>query len=125
MSNMATSFSAYIAENLKTPFEWGKHDCVLFASNWVKIATGKNPLKGLPKWKTERSALRAIKSVGGLEKALDDRFNRINPNLAKDGDVALYNGAVCLFSGPYIVGPSATGLNFFNRMEAKCAWSIS
>lgn len=122
---MTISFPTYIAENLKTPFVWGKHDCVLFASKWVKIATGKDPLKGLPKWKTERAALRVIKSVGGLEKALDERFKRIHPNLARDGDLTLYNGAVCLFSGPNIVGPSATGLNFINRMEAKCAWSIS
>lgn len=117
------TLAEYITSNLKTEFEWGAFDCCLFAAGWVREATGEDPLEGLPKWKTERQALRVIKSVGGLESALDARFTRINPNLAKDGDLALYKGSVCVFSGPHIVGPSQSGLQFINRMEAECAWS--
>jgi hypothetical protein len=61
--------------------------------------------------------------MGGFETILDARLTRINPKLAKDGDVALYRSAICIFSGPHIVGPGFNGLVFVNRMEAECAWS--
>lgn len=118
------TLAEYITSNLKREFEWGNFDCVLFAAGWVTHATGGDPLADVKKWKSERQALRGIKAVGGLEKALDERFTRINPNFAKDGDLALYKGAVCIFSGPHIVGPNKNGLEFINRMEAECAWSF-
>lgn len=117
------TLAEYIASNLAREFEWGRFDCVLFASGWVQIRTGVDPLSDLPKWKTERQARRVIAAVGGLEKALDDRFKRIHPSLARDGDLALRNGAVCVFSGAHIVGPGMAGLEFIDRMEASCAWS--
>lgn len=113
----------YIAANLSTPFAWGAWDCVHFAAGWAHVVTGRDYLEGMRGWKTEQGAARAIKRAGGLAAALDSRLNRIHPNLAKDGDVALYKGALCLFSGPHIVGPGPTGLIFIDRTEAECAWS--
>ena len=114
----------YITRHLRVPFFYGRMDCVLFAAGWVCEKTGTDPLDGVAAWKTEKQAVRAVKAAGGLEAALDARFARVHPNLAKDGDLALYGKSICIFSGAHIVGPSKDGLEFINRMDATCAWSI-
>lgn len=114
----------YIAAHLSRPFAWGEHDCVLFAARWVARQTGRDPLAGLPPWSTMREALRVLQGVGGIEAALDARFPRVMPNLARDGDLALYGRSLCLFSGPHVVGPAEAGLLFIDRMQIECAWSV-
>lgn len=112
----------YIAAHLDKPFEYGRLDCVLFVANWIKHKTGIDYLDGLPHWASERRALRIVKDLGGLEVAMDRRFERIHPNLAQDGHIALRRGGLMLFSGPHIVGPGLEQLEFVDRMEAECAW---
>lgn len=114
----------YIYANLETPFEWGRHDCVLFASNWVKEAAGLDCVDGLGTWSTAREAKAAIKRAGGLVPAIDARLTRIEPNFAQDGDIALQNGTVMIFSGAHIVGPGGNGLVFIGREKAECAWRL-
>jgi hypothetical protein len=114
----------YLTLHLKTPFEWGKHDCVLFVANWIKQKTGTDPLEGLPTWSSEEEAQAAIEQLGGIAHVLDKKFNRINPNLARDGDIAMVDGRIALFSGARIVGPSFGGLLYVNRLKALCAWSF-
>lgn len=116
------TFVDYVTGHLKTPFVWGQHDCVLFAAGWVRHHTGFDYLAGMPPWKSEKKARRLIRRMGGLEKIMDARFDRIHPNLARDGDIALYSGCLCLFSGAHIVGPNRDGLAFIDRTKAECAW---
>lgn len=113
----------YITSKLKTPFEWGEHDCVCFAIGWVNIATGKDHLAQYRPWRSEIQAKRLIKKVGGIERMFDKYLKRIPAGFAKDGDVALIGDTAFLFSGAHIVGPSKSGLVFIGRMEATCAWS--
>lgn len=115
----------YISDHLVAPFDWGTNDCVLFAARWVKNKTGVDPLAGLPKWKTSLQAARVIRSIGGLEAAIDARLQKIDPRSAVDGDLAFYNGCVCIFSGSYIVGPGPSGLEFVRRSKAVTAWRVS
>jgi hypothetical protein len=114
----------YLTLHLKTPFEWGKHDCVLFVANWVKHKTGADPLDGLPAWSNEEEAHEVIRKVGGIVHVLDTKFKRINPHMAKDGDIALVEDRIALFSGTRIAGPSFVGLLYVNRLKASCAWSF-
>lgn len=113
----------YITAHLKTPFQYGVHDCVLFAVGWAELASGRQYLPNVT-WKDEKSAQRAIKKVGGLEASFDKHLTRIAPNFAKDGDLALSGGIAYLFSGPHICGLGKDGLIFKSRMEAECAWTI-
>jgi hypothetical protein len=117
------TLAEYITANLSRRFAWGEWDCVLAAAGWLKESTGRDYLNGIPKWVNKRQALRIIADLGGLEAATDMRMSRVLPALAKDGDIALYNDVMCIFSGPHIVGPGATGLVFFDRTKAECAWS--
>ncbi len=113
----------YITAHLDKPFEYGRLDCVLFVALWIRNKTGIDHLADIPAWSSERQALRIIKDLGGLEVAMDARFQRIHPNFAKDGDIALRNGGLAIFTGPHIVGPGIEKLEFVDRMEAECAWS--
>lgn len=114
----------YITSRLDEPFCYGRLDCVLFATDWIKHATGRDVIADLPGWSTEKEAFRVIRDAGGLEKAIDARLDRINPNKAKDGDIALCNGCVMVFSGAHIVGPGKNGIDYIDRMRAECAWSV-
>jgi len=113
----------YIAANLEREFAWGRFDCVLFAATWLQLATGIDHLAGLPPWRSKIGAARVLKAVGGLEAAVDRALNRIHPHMAKDGDIAMRQGCLCIFSGAHIVGPGRNGLTFVDRTEALCAWS--
>lgn len=117
------TLAEYITANLDKRFAWGSHDCVLFAVRWLEHSTGRDYLSQFPRWSSAKQALRIIKQIGGLEQAIDARLTRINPKLAKDGDVALHNGCMCIFSGPHVVGPGIEKLEFFDRMNVQCAWS--
>jgi hypothetical protein len=119
---MTMKLHDYLAKHLQTPFEWGKHDCVLFANGWAVAATGIDYLAGYPTWSSEREARRLLVSMGGLEALLDKHFTRINPNLAPDGALALCDSGLRLVSGAHIVGPGETGLIYRNRTDATCAW---
>jgi hypothetical protein len=119
---MNQTLSNYIAAHLKTPFEYGVNDCVLFAVGWAELASGKPYLHGL-RWTNQTEAHRLVKKMGGLEAAFDRNFTRIKPNFARDGDLALAGGIAYLFSGAHICGVSKDGLIFKSRLEATCAWS--
>lgn len=113
----------YIAAHLSMPFEYGVNDCVLFAVGWAEIASGKKYLPDV-KWTNQVEALRMVKELGGLEAAFAESFTPIQPNFARDGDLALCEGIAFLFSGAHIVGVGKDGLIFKNRLEAQSAWSV-
>lgn len=113
----------YITLHLTAPFVWGKNDCATFAANWVKEYLGRDYLDGMGDWDTAFKAGRLLSQLGGYEIIMEERlFQRIHPNFAFDGDIALHHNCLRLFSGRYITGPGVSGLVFFNRMEAECAW---
>lgn len=45
-------------------FEWGKWDCALFYRRAVLALTGDDPLIDIPPWRSEKAALKALKSAG-------------------------------------------------------------
>lgn len=112
----------YITARLGLPFEWGQNDCVLFAVGWLEHATGRDYLGSYKPWSSAQEAIRKVDDAGGLEKLFDEHLQRINPNLAVDGDLALIGRTAYLFSGPHVVSVGEAGLVFVNRMEAQCAW---
>lgn len=119
-----TTLPDYIAAHLRTPFEWGAHDCVTFAVGWLEIRSGRDYLSQYRPWTSRAEAHAIIESLGGLEHMFDTNLTRIAPGFAQDGDITLVGGTAYLFSGAYLVGPGETGLDFRTRMEATCAWRL-
>lgn len=112
----------YITGHLGKPFAWGSHDCILFTIGYLEIATGRDYLSAYKPWASAAEAIRKVNHAGGLEALFDASLERINPNFAVDGDIALIDRTSFLFSGPHVVSVGESGLIFLNRMEAKCAW---
>lgn len=112
----------YITQHLGKPFAWGENDCVLFAIGWLEIATGRDYLSAYKPWSSAKEAVRKVDDAGGLESLFDANLQRINPNFAVDGNIALIDRTAFLFSGPHVVSVGESGLVFLNRMDAKCAW---
>lgn len=120
----------YIASRRDTPFAWGRHDCALFAADWVQALTGADPAEGLRgRYRTALGAARLIKREGGLEAIAEARLGeRINPRLAQRGDVVLLDGShgptlgVCL--GVDAAAPGADGLMLVPMRRAQAAWRV-
>lgn len=84
---------AAIREHRETPFEWGQHDCMQWASKCVAAQTagGADPLSDVRgKYRSPRGALRTVKELGGrLPIDLADKWwgDRIPISQARIGDL--------------------------------------
>lgn len=51
----------------RTPFAWGRHDCLLFPAAWCRAVAGVDPAAGFRgRYRTELGARRILKREGGL-----------------------------------------------------------
>lgn len=112
----------YLAANRSRAFAWGEFDCVIFALGWVKACRGHDALVDIPSWRNERQARRIIRALDGLDRAFSDRFEVINPHLAQDGDIGMWNGCCGIFSGRHIVCAGPNNLEFIERTQCSNAW---
>lgn len=117
---------ALIADRLHMPFEWGKHDCALFAADAVVAQTGIDPaedLRGL----NARRAMRVVRANGGLA-ALATRALGEPGDLVGPGDIVLCeNGGrevLAVFNGSLALAPGATGLVGMPPSSARAAWRV-
>ncbi len=110
-------------------FRWRfPRDCVSFAAACVEAQTGRDPLADVPRWRTRSEALAVAEFAGGLEHALDARFNRIAPAMAQRGDIAglpdpLLGVRLMVVEGDTLVGPGGRGLERLPRSAMTMAWS--
>ena len=129
------AFAAVITRARRQPFEWGVHDCVVFAAAAVQAVTGRQVLEELqlaPAWRTAGQAASAIESVGGLRVALGSLFGPPVPILrACAGDVALVQDPqhpsrelLAVVHHGALLAPSEAGLAVFATSHALAAWSV-
>ena len=104
-TKLVQDLSDYIKLNAKVPFEWGVFDCCIFSLKCVEIQTGLDLYKDYRgKYKTELGAKRAVKKFGTVESKLDKHFERVDPRLARRGDIIMHesgNFGVCFGGGVY------------------------
>jgi len=110
------------------PFEWGKSDCVSFVLAVDAAIYGKAHVK-LPKYKSERAALRLISKKGGdLSAAVDNVLSRIQVAQAKRGDVVAVDTpdgpALAVVLGDVVAGMGPDGLVFPPISAAIAAWEL-
>ena len=116
--------SDYIEEHANKPFVWGKNDCCTFAVGWVQIKTGRDYLTEHRPWRTAKQASKKLRDLGGLFFLFNETLVSINPNMAKDGDLTVFDGTACIFSGRHIVSVGEDGLVFRERCGATVAWAV-
>lgn len=115
----------------RKPFEWGTHDCCLFAANAVKELTGDNhsgPFAG--KYRSARTAAKLLKKHGGVRGIAGNALgSEIPPLTAGRGDVVLIQTAehgdtlaVCV--GERCAVPGVDQLLYVPLTEAVTAWRV-
>jgi hypothetical protein len=121
----------YLAERAHRPHEWGRNanDCMSFPAGAVKAQTGKDPTRGL-KWKSHATAISLLKKLGGVEAALDARFERIptahamrgDIGIVPDPDLGVHPVIVC---GTTVCAPGVKGLKHLPRSAMLAAWDVT
>ena len=93
------------------PFEWGSHDCALFAADCVKAMTGFDPAEAFrSRYDTQHGAAVALREhgAGTLLKTLKAIFGEpISPHFAQRGDVVMLDRTttgICVGRFSYFVG---------------------
>lgn len=112
------------------PFEWGKHDCCLFAAHVVKALTGEDfTIPFIGKYATAKGAARLLKKHGGVRGIATAALGEeINPLAAQRGDIVMIDGehgdtlGVCI--GRQCVAPGFTDLIYFPMTAAVTAWRV-
>jgi hypothetical protein len=138
MATVLTMLSIYLDEVLDEPWSWGSMDCCFFAGNWIRNATGRDPLgpyRGV--YSSALSARRLIAIRGGLPDMVDAEMLRTGfklTTLPEDGDIAVADligdgpnavaqASVVIRVGPWWVGRSLSGLANIEAEPAK-VWRI-
>lgn len=132
MKRDTNALAAYLAERAHRPHEYGRkaNDCLSFVAGAVIAQTGKDPARGL-QWKDERTAMVLLmKKLGGVEKALDARFERVPPALASRGDIAVIPDPEIvshpmIIEGKTLCAPGPRGLKRAPRSAATAAWDVT
>ncbi|MGD0586693.1 MAG: hypothetical protein ABSA86_13140 [Oryzomonas sp.] len=114
-----------------TPFEWGKHDCCLFASDTVLELTGTDhaaDLRGT--YSSALEAAKVLKERGGVRGIAGAALGaEIPATLAQRGDIVLIQTedhgdtlAVCI--GMQCVAPGLDKLLYLPMTAAVTAWRV-
>ena len=126
-NNWESSLSQYIDECRDKPFEYGVHDCCMFASGAVLAMTGEDPMVEFRgKYKSQATSVRALKEIGqgNLEATIDHKFPVIEVGFAQRGDLAFYDNAIGVVSDGYAWFVSDDGLERVERSRWIKAWSV-
>ena len=125
-----------IKQNRYKPFEWGEHDCALFACSVVHEFTGVDFAESFRgHYSTKRGAAMALRAfaAGGLTKTVEKMADahdcpEISVKRARRGDVVLCDQdgmkalGICLGATFAAAGPN--GLTFPSMSRADRAWSV-
>lgn len=116
--------SATIMEWRERPFRWDR-DCARWAAACVIAQTGEDPLSDLRgEYRTKREALKLL-ATKSMPEYLDERFSRVQPALARRGDIALTQEN-CL---GIVIGGDAlfffeNGMTLVPRTEWEGVWGV-
>lgn len=121
-----------IESALTRPFQWGQHDCCLFAADAVAAITGRDPAEDYRgRYASAAQAARLLDRLGGIESlSANAGFEEILPALASRGDIALVENdgnlllGVVDMTGRRVAVPGAQGLLFLPLSSALAAWRV-
>lgn len=128
-----TALADYINRVAYRPFQWGDHDCGLFAAGAVEAMTGEDFAAGLRgRYKTKKGALRLMKKAGHADHVAmaAATLEEIHPSHAMIGDVAVVPGeggeALGIVQGDriYAIGPGETRIGTVPLLSASRAFRV-
>lgn len=127
LPNWPSLLTVYIAAHRATVFEWGRHDCVTFAAGAVQAVTGRFPV--MVDWGSQVDAVRAVRALGGLAKAVDSVLPRLPfALLAQRGDVVLVEREsrawLAVVDAAGWIAPSTVGMVRGPLEAVSVAWRV-
>ena len=125
-----SELDALLSARLNAAFEWGVHDCCLFAADAVQAMTGQDLAQGLRgSYSTEAEAEGVLANLGGVAALVTARLGEpVLPTMARPGDVGLVeiagrqSLAVCI--GQHWQAPGPDGLRVLPRRVVLQAWRV-
>lgn len=127
------NLAALVMERLRTPFAWGRNDCVTFAADAVQAMTGIDPIASIRgTWHDEVSARRALGHFCGATdtvQAMTIMAQRmawpvVSSLLARRGDIVVIGGRLAVLIGNGAATPGNQGLVVEQPEPGALAWSI-
>lgn len=118
--------SAYIDEVRRRPFEYGQHDCTLFAAGAVAAMTGEDPAAAYRgKYASDEAGFALLRAEGThdhIQRAVE-MFPMRHPSTGRTGDLAVVEVetglALGVVSGPRIFLVGMGGLYTVELMAAR------
>jgi len=118
----------FIKSRENIPFQWGVHDCALFAADCAKVMTGIDVAEKYRGYTTGTGAASIIDSAGSLRDLVNQNLPEISPKSAKRGDFVLIenegNPALAVCIGQVAIAAGHSGLTSHPMSEAITAWRI-
>lgn len=105
-----------VTQRMRSPLQWGVHDCCLWAADAVQAVTGTDLAAGLRgTYSTQAEAQARLLQLGGLAALCVDRLGPVaRTALAQPGDIGLTTvqgvRALVVCGGGNFLGVGATGL---------------
>jgi hypothetical protein len=119
----------FITSRHDTPFEWGVHDCTLFAVDaGIEIMGVDLAADYRGRYSDESGAARIIAEAGSLRALVGRHAAEINPKMAQRGDWVMVEQcgadalAVCI--GTRYIAAGVRGLACGPMSDAVAAWRI-
>lgn len=125
-----TRFALLCIERQNRSFEWGSHDCCLWAADAVHALTGQDFAEGLRgTYATTAEAARMLAQVGGVRKlATQTLGDPVSPLMAAVGDVVLFEqdgrGLLAVCNGGTALAVAERGLEPLPMIAALAAWKV-
>lgn len=104
--------AAYLEPLRLRPFEWGEHDCCLFAAGAVLAMTDIDPMPEFRgRYTTAQGAARALMKIGAgtLEATVDGKFEAVPASLAQRGDIVMSDGLLGICFGAFMFAVGSEG----------------
>jgi hypothetical protein len=119
----------YVEAARSTPFEWGTHDCALWAARWVRLCTGNDYVSDWEGYyRTERGAKIRMtrKGFSGVAAIASAHLPEKPVPLARRGDLVLHpiteSLGVCSGMRSHFAGES--GLVTIDTLACVRAWGV-
>lgn len=129
LPDWAQRLDALVAQAQLRPFEWGVHDCCLWAADAVQAQTGLDPAADLRgTYSDAAGAARVLRAHGGLRGVAVRGGAPIAPLFAATGDVGLVRDerrpllAVC--AGIHWLAVTSAGLRALPFSAALMVWGV-
>lgn len=114
----------------RRPFEWGAHDCCLFAAGAVEACTGVDLAAEYRGGYSDEAGARALlEQLGGLQAMAGQVGPEIAPRLAAAGDIGLADmgggqSSLVVHSGQVWLGAGPRGLLVIPAGQVSTAWRV-